>query len=109
MQIKLKNNQELNLEMNSKVFQYLNEYEDGVNRLKKDLTPDKNLWNAYNHIIYSVVKANVDDNEDVQKLISLIKFEDILKILDFCNEQSDLIVSAIEFAEQNINTQNLLR
>lgn len=103
MQIKLKNNQELNIEMNSKVFQYLNEYENGINGLKND------LWNAYNHIIYSVVKANVDDSENVQKLISLIKFEDILKILDFCNEQSDLVVSAIEFAEQNVNPQNLLR
>lgn len=109
MQIKLKNNQELNIEMNSKVFQYLNEYENGVNGLKADLIPNKNLWNAYNHIIYSVVKANVDDSVDVRKIISLIKFEDNLKILDFCNEQSDLIANVIEFAEQNVNTQNLLR
>lgn len=102
MQIKLKDGQELNIEMNLKVFQYLNEYENGVEGLKK------NLWNDYNHIIYSVVKANVDDSVDVKKIIPLIKFEDNLKILDFCNEQSDLIANAIKFAEQNVNTQNLL-
>lgn len=88
MQIELKNGKIIDLDWNPIIFEYLSDYENGIEGMKKDITNNRNLMYIANHIVYSVISANIDEDLPFKKLISLIKVEDIDKIIDFVNKQS---------------------
>lgn len=89
MKIVLKNGESLNLEVSSLILEYIEEYEGGIEKLKKDARGEKDE-NGYtrsmyvtNHLLYSIVASNYDKELTYRQAIRLVKLEDIEKIIRF--------------------------
>lgn len=86
MKITLKNGKTIVLDWNSIIFEYLCDYEGGIEALKEDIKEEKNQMYIANHIVYSVIRGNVDEELTYRQAISLVQVDDIDKIIDFFNK-----------------------
>lgn len=86
MKITLKNGKTIILDWNSIIFEYLCDYEGGLEALKEDVKEEKNQMYIANHIVYSVIRANIDEDLTYRQAISLVNVDDIEKIIDFFNK-----------------------
>ena len=93
MTITLKNGENLKLEVNSLILEYIEEYDGGLEQLLKDATgeKDKNGYTktmyAANHLIYSIIASNYDKELTYRQAIRLIKFKDIKRIVHFLSSE----------------------
>lgn len=83
MIITLKNNKKIELDWNFLVLQYLEEYEGGLQQLKKDINKKKNLLKIQGLFIYATVRANIDEVLTYHEAVRLVDIKDINKINDF--------------------------
>lgn len=89
MEIELKNGEKLILEVTPLLLEYIEDYEGGIEQLKKDGEgkKDKNGYTramyATNHILYAVVASNYDEPLTYRQAVRLVKLEDIESIVDF--------------------------
>lgn len=89
MEIELKNGEKLTLEVTPLLLEYIEDYEGGIEQLKKDAqgNKDKNGYTksmyATNHILYSIIASNYDEPLTYRQAVRLVKLEDIESIVDF--------------------------
>ena len=89
MKIELKNGQELILEVTPLLLEYIEDYEGGLEQLKKDAQggKDKNGYSkamyATNHILYSIIASNYDEPLTYRQAVRLVKLEDVERIINF--------------------------
>ena len=93
MTITLKNGEKLNLEVNSLILEYIEEYDGGLEQLLKDATGQKDengytkTMYATNHLIYSIVASNYDKEITYRQAIRLIDFKDVEEIVNFISSK----------------------
>ena len=89
MEIELKNGQKIILEVTPLFLEYIEDYEGGIEQLKKDAqgNKDKNGYTksmyATNHILYSIIASNYDEPLTYRQAVRLVKLEDVELIVDF--------------------------
>lgn len=89
MLITLKNGQDLELEVNSLILEYIEEYDGGIEQLLKDAKGEKNAdgytktMYAANHLIYSIIASNYDSEITYRQAIKLVDFKDVEKVVNF--------------------------
>lgn len=92
MEIVLKNGETIILEITPLIFEYIEEYEGGLEQLKKDakLSNDEKTSTKYmyatNHLIYSVIASNYDKPLTYRQAVKLVRIEDMEKIIKFIAE-----------------------
>ena len=90
MKVNLKDGKTITLEWNALIFEYLEEYEGGLEQLKEDAKEGSNKSHyACNHMVYSVIAANLDEPVTYRQAIALVNLEDIKNILDFIINSSN--------------------
>lgn len=99
MEIELMNGEKVKLSMNSIVTEYVASYEGGVEQMRKDIKDSRNLMYIANHIAYSVISANMKEKLSFNELMSLVKYDDVGKIIDFVNKNTSN--SSIETNQTN--------
>lgn len=94
MEIELKNGEKLNLEVTPLLLEYIEDYEGGIEQLKKDAQgqKDKNGYTrsmyATNQILYAIIASNFDEPLTYRQAVRLVKLEDIEKIVRFVIENT---------------------
>lgn len=89
MEIELKNGEKLILEVTPLLLEYIEDYEGGIEQLKKDAegNKDKNGYTksmyATNHILYSIIASNYDEPLTYRQAVRLVRLEDVEKIVEF--------------------------
>lgn len=89
MEIELKNGEKLILEVTPLLLEYIEDYEGGFEKLKKDAEggKDKNgntrRMYATNHILYAMIASNYDEPLTYRQAVRLVKLEDIENIVSF--------------------------
>ena len=92
MEIILKNGQKINLEISSLILEYVEDYKGGLKQLLEDAQgkADENGYTramyATNHLLYSVIASNYDEELTYRQAIRLVRIEDIEKIVKFVIE-----------------------
>lgn len=97
MEIQLRNGMEVNLEISSLTFEYLEDYEGGLEKLKKDAQSSKNKMIAVNHLLYSIICSNIDEPLTYRQAIRLVDVKDIERIISWIIR---------EFPENSQNIKN---
>lgn len=89
MEIELKNGEKIFLEVTPLILEYLEDYDGGVEQLKKDARGVKDV-NGYtktmyaaNQLIYALIASNYDKPLTYRQAVRLVKIEDVTKIADF--------------------------
>lgn len=89
MEIELKNGEKIILEVTSLFLEYIEDYEGGIEQLKKDAEgqKDKNGYAktmyATNQILYAIIASNYDEPLTYRQAVRLVKLEDIDPIINF--------------------------
>lgn len=89
MEIQLKNGQNLILEVTPLFLEYIEDYEGGLEQLKKDAQGEKDrngctkTMYATNQILYAIIASNYNENLTYKQAVRLVKLEDIEKIIEF--------------------------
>lgn len=89
MEIELKNGEKIILEVTSLFLEYIEDYEGGLEQLKKDAEGQKDK-NGYtktmyvtNQILYAIIASNYDEPLTYRQAVRLVKLEDIESIVNF--------------------------
>lgn len=89
MEIELKNGEKIFLEVTPLLLEYLEDYDGGVEQLKKDAkgVKDSNGYTrtmyAANQLIYALVASNYDKPLTYRQAVRLVKIEDMEEIADY--------------------------
>ena len=92
MQIELKTGETITLEVTPLLLEYIEDYEGGIEQLKKDAMggKDKNGYSrrmyATNQILYAAIASNCDEPLTYRQAVRLVKLEDIEAILQYIIE-----------------------
>lgn len=89
MEIELKNGEKLILEVTPLLLEYIEDYEGGIEQLKKDAQGEKDE-NGYtkticatNQILYAIIASNYDEPLTYRQAVRLVKLEDVERIVKF--------------------------
>lgn len=92
MEIELKNGETLILEVSPLILEYVEDYEGGIEQLKKDAGGQKDA-NGYtktayatNQLLYAIIASNYDKPLTYRQAVRLVKFEDIPRLVKFAND-----------------------
>ncbi len=83
MEIILRNGEKIKLDWNLMVLEYLEEYEGGLEQLKKDVEDKSRRFRTFNFIIYCVISAIYPEELSYNEAISLVDINDLDKIVFF--------------------------
>lgn len=83
MEIVLRNGEKINLDWNPIVLEYLEEYEGGLEQLKKDVENKNCRFRTFNFIIYCVISAIYPEELTYREAVSLVDINDLDKIVVF--------------------------
>ena len=89
MEIQLKNGQNLILEVTPLFLEYIEDYEGGLEQLKKDAQGEKDkngctkTMYATNQILYAIIASNYNENLTYKQAVRLVKLDDIEKIIEY--------------------------
>lgn len=89
MEIELKNGEKLILEVSSLLLEYIEDYNGGIEQLKRDAQglKDKNGYTktmyATNQLLYAVIASNYDKPLTYRQAVRLVKLEDVNRIAQF--------------------------
>ena len=89
MEIELKNGQKMILEVTPLLLEYIEDYEGGIEQLKKDAKGEKDergytkAMYATNQILYSIIASNCDEPLTYRQAVRLVKLEDVEDIVNF--------------------------
>lgn len=90
MEIILKNGEKIKLEWNPIVYEYLEEYEGGIENLKNDLELNNNYYLVMNFIIYCMFQASYSKEISYREAISLVDVKDYEKIVNYILEKESI-------------------
>ncbi len=88
MEIVLRNGEKINLDWNPIFLEYLEEYDGGIEQLKKDIEDKNYRFRVFNSILYSLISASYPTQLTYKEAISLVDINDIEKITDFILENA---------------------
>ena len=80
MEITLRNGEKIKLEWNLIVLEYLEEYEGGLEELKKDIESKEYRFRAFNFVVYCLISAVYKEELSYKEAISLVNINDYDKI-----------------------------
>ena len=110
MEIELKNGEKLTLEVSPLILEYVEDYEGGIEQLKKDAQGQKDI-NGYtremyatNHLLYAMIASNYNEPLTYRQAVRLVKLEDVEKIIDFLIEN---VAELNEIKKTNITTHRM--
>lgn len=89
MEIELKNGEKLVLEVTPLFLEYIEDYEGGIEQLKKDAQgqKDKNGYTkrmyATNQLLYAIIASNYSTPLTYRQAVRLVKLDDMEIIIDF--------------------------
>lgn len=89
LEIQLKNGENIILEVTPLLLEYIEDYEGGIEQLKKDAQgqKDKNGYTrtmyATNQLLYAIIASNYNTPLTYRQAVRLVKLEDIEKIVNF--------------------------
>ncbi len=86
MEITLRNGKKINLDWNSLVLEYLEDYEGGIEQLKIDVQDEKHRFSTFNFILYCVVSVAYSEELTYRQAVSLVDINDIDRITRFIVE-----------------------
>lgn len=92
LKIQLKNGENIILEVTPLFLEYIEDYEGGIEQLKKDAQgqKDKNGYTkrmyATNQLLYAIIASNYNTPLTYRQAVRLVKLEDIEAIIDFVIE-----------------------
>lgn len=105
MEIILRNGEKVTLDWNPLVLEYLEEYEGGMEQLKKDIDNKDCRFYTFNHILYSVISAVYPKELSYREAVSLVNINDLERIVVFVvNNVNDMNKNNNE--NKNINNAN---
>ena len=100
MEITLRNGENITLDWNPIILDYLEEYNGGIAKLKEDIEKVNCRFLAFNHILYSVVNASYPEELTYRQAVSLVNINDIDKIVDF------IVKNVAEVKTDNVEEKN---
>lgn len=89
LEIQLKNGENIILEVTPLILEYIEDYEGGIEQLKKDAQgqKDKNGYTktmyATNQLLYALIASNYNTPLTYKQAVRLVKLEDIEEIINF--------------------------
>lgn len=83
MKITLRNGDEIELDWNPIVLEYLEEYEGGIKQLKMDIEDENSRFRAFNYIIYCMISAIYPKTMSYREILALVCINDYDKIIEF--------------------------
>lgn len=83
MEIVLRNGEKIKLDWNPIVLEYLEEYEGGLEQLKKDVENVNCRFRTFNFIIYCVISAIYPKELSYREAVSLVNINDLDRIVVF--------------------------
>lgn len=83
MEITLRNGEKLTLDWNPIVLEYLEDYDGGIKKLQEDIGDEQHRFRTFNFIIYCIVSANYPHELEYREAISLVKIDDLDKIIQW--------------------------
>ncbi len=92
LEVQLKNGENIILEVTPLLLEYIEDYEGGIEQLKKDAQgqKDKNGYTktmyATNQLLYAIIASNYNTPLTYRQAVRLVKLEDIEQIINFVIE-----------------------
>lgn len=103
MEITLKNGETIELDWNPIVLEYLEEYDGGIEQLKKDVEDKNCRFRTFNFIIYCAISSVYPRELGYREAVSLVNINDLDKIIAFITKHvNDMQMSAIEVQDEKI-------
>ena len=104
MDIVLRNGEKIKLDWNPLVLEYLEEYEGGIEQLKKDVEDKNCRFRTFNFIIYCVISAVYPRELSYSEAVSLVDINDLDRIVVFIVQHVNTMKSInVIGTNQNIN------
>ncbi len=91
MFITLKNGEEIKLKWNPLIFEKLEDYEGGLEKLQQDASDKHKKFSVINFVIYAVISISYPENLNYKQAISLVDPSDIEKIMNFVDENIEKV------------------
>lgn len=105
MEIVLKNGEKIKLDWNPIILEYLEEYEGGLEQLKKDIESKECRFRTFNFMIYCLISSIYPKELGYREAISLVDVNDYDRIVVFIVQNVNNI-KPIE--STNINKENVV-
>lgn len=83
MELILKNGEKINLDWNSIVLEYLEEYDGGLQQLKIDIDDNACRFRVFNYVIYCLISAAYPKELSYREAVTLVNINDYDKIIAF--------------------------
>lgn len=83
MNITLKNNKVISLEISPIFLEYLDEYDGGLDAIINDWKNQKNQIYIINYFIYAIIASNYDSPISYRESLRLVNFNDYNSIAEF--------------------------
>lgn len=109
MEIELKNGETLTLEVSPLILEYIEDYEGGMEQLKKDAQgqKDKNGYTkamyATNQLLYAIIASNYNTPLTYRQAVRLVKLEDVERIIKFIIENTPKLNNTNDLETSNRN------
>ena len=83
MEITLRNGEKIRLEWSSVILEYLEEYEGGIEQLRKDIDDTSIRFRTFNFILYCAVSSSYHKELGYREAIKLVDINDLDRIIEF--------------------------
>ncbi len=89
LEIQLVNGENLILEVTPLILEYIEDYEGGIEQLRKDASGEKNkdgytkTMYALNQFLYAIIASNYHESLTYSQAVRLVKLEDVVNIIQF--------------------------
>lgn len=103
MEIVLRNGEKIQLDWNPIVLEYLEEYDGGLEQLKKDVENKNCRFRTFNYIVYCVISATYPEELSYREAVSLVDINDLDKIVTFIVQHvNNMTIKHTQVANKNI-------
>lgn len=110
LEIQLKNGEDIILEVTPLLLEYIEDYEGGIEQLKKDAQgqKDKNGYTktmyATNQLLYAIIASNYNTPLTKRQAVRLVKLEDMERIVKFVIDNTPSTSENIDNSKENRHT-----
>ena len=101
MEITLRNGENIVLDWNPIILEYLEEYEGGIEQLRKDVENKNCRFRTFNFIVYCVISAVYPEELSYTEAVSLVNINDLDKIVNFIVEN---VNNMTQLENKNVNS-----
>ena len=97
MEITLRNGEKINLDISPIIFEYLEEYDGGLQQLLEDSKGTEHRFLAFNFIVYCFVISSIDEDLNYRQVLRLVNINDYYDIANFVIKS----INEINFKDEN--------